>query len=87
MSTATTIAGRGSVVKVAMPPASGLAVTAGTFPADFDAISGSLSNGPLRRPTRSRPIPELANDFLKGLVKNHHPDEEWFEGETECPFK
>lgn len=87
MSTATTIAGQGSVVKVAMPPSSGLSVTAGTFLADFDAISDGLSSKPLRRPSRSRPLPELTNDLLKRLAKNHRPDDEWFEGETECPFK
>lgn len=52
----------------------------------FSVVRSLLSDRPLERPQRLRPIRELTNRELKQLAETHRPPQEWFEGETESPF-
>ena len=52
----------------------------------FSVVRGLLSDRPLERPERLRPLRELTNRELKQLAETHRPPQEWFEGEAESPF-
>jgi hypothetical protein len=52
----------------------------------FHAAEGMLSNKPLRRPSRTRPIRDLTNEQLERIAAVNRPPAEWFEADEERPF-
>lgn len=85
MSTATTIPGFPTNKLIDLPIPTSLAVSRGTFVAQFENISNVLSDKPLRRPGRMRPV-QFTNEELRRIAKNHPPAKEWLEGDEKCPF-
>jgi hypothetical protein len=85
MSTVTTIPGfaTNTEIRLAIPP--GMAVSRGTFVTQFENISNVLSDKPLRRPGRLRPI-QFTNEELRRIAKYHPPAKEWLEGDEQRPF-
>jgi hypothetical protein len=72
------------ILTVASP--TGIAVSDGTFLADFTKIRHVLSDKPLHRPNRTRPIRVVTNEELKRIAAENPPPPEWFEGEEDRPF-
>ncbi len=70
--------------RVEHPP--GLSTSAFTGYVSFSVIRRHLSDRPLERPERLRPLREMTNRELKQLAETHRPPQEWFEGEAESPF-
>lgn len=70
--------------QVEHPP--GLATSSFTCSATFSMVRELLSDRPLERPVRLRPLREVTNQELKQLAETHRPPQEWFEGEAESPF-
>ena len=85
MSTATTIPGSTTNKLIQLPFPAGLAKSRGTFVAKFENISNELSDKPLQRPGRMRPI-QVTNEELRRIAKKHPPAKEWLEGDEQCPF-
>ncbi|MFN0053168.1 MAG: hypothetical protein ACKV0T_13370 [Planctomycetales bacterium] len=52
----------------------------------FDAVKSRLSEKPLKRPKRTRPIRDLTNDELIRIAAVNQPRPEWFQHDEECPF-
>lgn len=57
-----------------------------TCVAAFESVKPQLSEKPLRRPPRTRPIRDLANEQLQRISALNPPSADWFEGEEERPF-
>lgn len=60
--------------------------TQATISADFERIKGKLSEKPLTRPRRTRPIRDLTNEQLKRIATVNRPPAEWFLEDEERPF-
>jgi hypothetical protein len=58
----------------------------GTFTARFEVVKNLLSDKPLQRPARLRPLPHISNEMLRDAAKRYQPPVEWFEGEEDRPF-
>ncbi len=81
-----TIAAESMVLQCRIAHLSGLATSSFTGSVSFSVVRGLLSDRPLERPERLRPLSEMANRELKQLAETHRPPQEWFEGEAESPF-
>lgn len=57
-----------------------------TVSADFEKIKEGLSEKPLKRPPRTRPVRDLTNDQLRRIATIHRPPPEWFIEDEERPF-
>ena len=82
----TTSAAEASILQHHIEHPPGLATSAFTGSVSFSVLRGFLSERPLERPERLRPLRELTNQELKQLADAHRPPREWFEGEAESPF-
>lgn len=81
----TTIPGSATNTSIRLAFPAGMAKSQGTFVAQFENISSVLSDKPLRRPGRMRPI-QFTNEELRRIARNHPPAKEWLEGDEQCPF-
>ena len=87
MSATETIPARSKpVITIRLAAPSFAAVSSGTFAPEFQGVKAVLSSHPLRRPNRTAPLAALTNEDLKRIARSNPPPEEWFEGESVCPF-
>ena len=86
MSQVRTMPGITTESKFSLPSPVGVSVSKATFLAQFELVKHQLSDRPLQRPNRTRPIRIVTNDELRRIAVQNQPPPEWFEGEGERPF-
>ena len=82
----TTIAAEGVVFQYQVERPPGLSTSCFTGSVSVSMVQNLLSDRPLERPVRSRPLRTLTNRELQQLAQSHRPPSRWFEGESESPF-